>query len=178
MSLVVCKQCGAKISEEYNFCPYCKASIGGPPKLETHIGEEFCPSCNAKTSRTQKFCPICGHPLTINVEEVLNATLRIVRKAPFIVLPTIIFSILSTIFTVWFDTPLFESTSASPSVFIATLWSILPGHAVAIMFGILASPVVNGMYPYMVRDAYEGRTLDMLSALRKTMKRYPSIPRT
>jgi RNA polymerase subunit RPABC4/transcription elongation factor Spt4 len=178
MPRVVCKQCGANVSDEFSFCPFCKAPINGKPaRPQIEAGKEVCPNCGAGTTDAQKFCANCGQALAISVEEVLNSTLRIIKTTPVIVLPTIIRVALSTILGIWISLPLLQGIGSisTPSVWLPILWNSLPRVGVGIVFGLIVSPIVTGMYPSMVQDMFNGKTLDITRAFRKAVKKYPSI---
>jgi len=181
MPLVVCKQCGANVSDESSFCPFCNAPIDGkPPKpkaAQTGARNEFCPSCGAGAIHKQKFCANCGQKLVISVEEVLNSTLRIIKKSPLIVVPTIIRVVLSTVLGLWIILPFLQQIGSisTPSMWIGMLWDSLPRFGVGIAFGVIVSPIVTGMYPSMVQDVFDGKELEITRALRKAIKKYPSI---
>jgi len=181
MPLVVCKQCGANVSEELSFCPFCRAPLDGksatPEAAATGKGKAFCPNCGAGITRAQKFCANCGQALAISVEEVLNSALRIVKRAPLIVLPTAIQVAFSTVLGLWFTEALVQQISSisTPSMWLATFWSNLPKLGVAVVFGVLVSPIIGGMYPSMVADVYNGKTLQFGRALRNAIKKYLSI---
>lgn len=48
---MVCTECGARISEEDQFCPKCGAKV---------IKKRRCPDCGALLRQDNKFCPKCG----------------------------------------------------------------------------------------------------------------------
>ncbi len=178
MPTVVCKQCGAKVSDEYTFCQYCQTPINGKPaKPETGTGKGVCSNCGAKARQGQRFCTNCGQAMTIDVEEVLNSTFKILRKAPLIVVPTIIDVTFSTLGLAWIGGPFFgQSVSGeSLSVLLATLWTPLPKLLALFVVGIFLFPIVTGMYPSMVEDAYDRRKLRLARTLRKSVRKYPSV---
>lgn len=51
---MVCTKCGARISEEDQFCPECGAKV---------IKKRRCPDCGALLRQDNQFCPKCGRPV-------------------------------------------------------------------------------------------------------------------
>jgi len=107
----------------------------------------------------------------------LNSTLRIIKKSPLIVVPTIIRVVLSTVLGLWIILPFLQQIGSisTPSMWIGMLWDSLPRFGVGIAFGVIVSPIVTGMYPSMVQDVFDGKELEITRALRKAIKKYPSI---
>jgi hypothetical protein len=98
-------------------------------------------------------------------------------QAPLLLLPMFVELLFSTLLGLWIGLQFLQEIEArsTPSLLLAALWSALPRFLVLVAFGILALPLVRGMYPSMVRDLYKEKKLQPLDALRKAVKKYPSL---
>jgi hypothetical protein len=66
-------------------------------------------------------------------------------------------------------------TGSNPSADLASLTSLLVRVWAVVGFGLVVGPLVSGMYPTMVEDVSNGRSIGTGRALRKAVKKYPSI---
>ena len=71
---MICKQCGATISDSHQFCPYCGNAMSAPePPVQESISFDMpqayqpaepqfktCANCGTTMTLDTKFCPVCG----------------------------------------------------------------------------------------------------------------------
>jgi hypothetical protein len=153
-------------------------SVGSKVEADTVTQIGSCANCGARITPNQKFCFNCGHGLAIDVEKVLNSTVRMIRKTPVIILPMFIQVLASTLLGLWtFNGIMTQVTSTSdPSAYFATFLAASGPRLLAVaVFGIFVGPIVSGMYPSMVEDVYFGRAISTGRAFRRAIGKYLAI---
>jgi hypothetical protein len=150
----------------------------GKEKAIRDVKKNSCPNCGAAKAPHLKFCSNCGRALTIDVAEVLNSTLSILRKRPILIIPSLLQAMVSSWILSWTYLPLQEqlNSTAASSLSLALLWSHLPEMLVSfVAFGGIIVPLVHGMYPVMVKEAMRGEEVDLAGAFRNSLRRFPSL---
>ena len=67
MAIIICKNCGGKISSTRKTCPHCGVSI-----IETKI----CPECEEVVDASILECPTCGYVFENEVSEIKPAPIK------------------------------------------------------------------------------------------------------
>ena len=59
---MICKQCGATISDQHRFCPYCgnTMSVSAPQPTPAVSQSKLCFKCGATMAQDGRFCSVCG----------------------------------------------------------------------------------------------------------------------
>ena len=99
-----------------------------------------------------------------NVEEVIVSSFGLIRKKPILLVPEIITTLIFAIPLMFIDLDSTESNMAN-----------LPMFGGMILLGIIALPVIQGMYPLMVKNVIEGREVELSDAFSKSLNRFPSL---
>lgn len=100
----------------------------------------------------------------LNVEEVVVSSFRLFRRKPILLVPEIITTLIFVIPLMFVDLDSSESIMAN-----------LPMFGGMILLGIITLPVIQGMYPLMVKNVMEGRDVEMSEAFSKSLSRFPSL---
>jgi hypothetical protein len=151
--------------------------ISAPPTTQ-EAKKNSCPNCGAAKVPQSKFCSNCGQALTIDVAEVLNSTLSILRKRPILIIPSLLQVLVSSWILSWTWLPVQErlNSTAASSLTLALLLSHLPEVLVSfVAFGITVVPLVRGMYPVMVKEAMRDEEVDLPGAFINSLRRFPSL---
>lgn len=65
MALIICAECGNKMSDKASACPHCGAPYSAAPSAE----ERKCEECGAVLPNGAEICPGCGCPVNIEQEK-------------------------------------------------------------------------------------------------------------
>ena len=142
------------------------------------VARKVCVNCGAAIGPGLKFCYTCGQALRIDVQAALNATIKIIRTRPVILVPVLLEYVASGLLTLRATSPLMTRWSSemfspirttSPWPFLAQAFLIL------ILFGVTVVPLVLGMYPVMVKEAVRGERINLLSAFRNSLRKFASL---
>lgn len=149
--------------------------VEAPRKLK----KKTCGNCGLEISPRLRFCQNCGRALSIDVPEVLNSSLRILKKYPLMILPLFLEIIITNSVSAWIYFPLLIQLNVTPlsSTARSTLLlnSISQLLLVTVPLGITIGTLVHGMYPFMVRRAMEKGSINLLEAFRGAMRRFASV---
>jgi RNA polymerase subunit RPABC4/transcription elongation factor Spt4 len=69
---MVCKSCGAELTEGKNFCPSCGAQQNEPEAQNIQQSaptEKACAACGSMMGAVQQFCPVCGTAASADVPQ-------------------------------------------------------------------------------------------------------------
>lgn len=182
---LACSSCHREIQASFRYCPFCgnssqpsedRATISQLPQQLPRMAKT-CVTCGASIVVGCKFCATCGQPLMINVKEVLNSTLRIIRTQPIIIVPIFIELLASNLLTL-FLTPvlaqLLPATNLSSP--LASIWGVLLRFSlVNIAFGLTVTQLVRGMYPSMVENVVGANRISITQALRRAVRKFKSL---
>ncbi len=166
-------------------------------KLVSQPPATFCWNCGAQVAVGTRFCQNCGaateapsppksEKTDISVEEVLASSLNIIRRKPMILLPQVIVTTTFTVaFTVIFMlfairllsllSSFVSSSFVSPSALLESLVLFLELITGIFIVAIVLGPIIQGMYPLMVKNVTEGKEVDVFAAFRKAVRRFPSL---
>jgi len=179
---IACRNCGAKVSDEFSYCVNCGTSLevkGATTTNPSRHSKKVCVDCGAPVTPRLRFCSSCGRALSIDLADVLNSTIRIIRTRPAIVMPLLLLSVINGVFLASFSLQLqskIASLTTHTSLLDPSVYTILGQLlVVGLVEGLTIYPLVNGMYPSMVKAAMLGERVELSSVFKKSLRKYPSI---